>query len=474
LFGLGGNNGQIINTPNSLYQTFSIGTVDDAPFIMKANNRESMFITPGGKVGIGWNNTNGGAPIDFWSDANPANNQSRLSIYADKQGNIESSENMTLIFKNGPAKQFQIKEGSFLGGTVSRFTVLSGGFFGINNPVPTAALDIRSNLNGANFRIFADATGIVESTVDMKSHYSGAANAEFQINRGAPGSANTGFLMNVWGAHFNTSGTFNGLFVGPSASTWYNNTGNTRLWLDAIGYDGLAIVSGNGNNAMFVANTAGATRYEMKINSGGGDDTKFKLCGSAQFGFYQSTATFEDVNTRINIDASNLNGVKISSNTNNTKAFFIENTNFPSGPGLSGYPFIVFADGRTQIGNAFPAVAGVASQAKLSVDGLILARDIRVSNTQGTHWADYVFEKNYKLMPLNEVEKFVQANKHLPEVPSESDVKKDGVDLLEMNVVLLKKIEELYLYTFELTKSSQQQKALIEELSKQIANGNIK
>ncbi|HEY8936476.1 MAG TPA: hypothetical protein VIM65_14700 [Cyclobacteriaceae bacterium] len=88
---------------------------------------------------------------------------------------------------------------------------------------------------------------------------------------------------------------------------------------------------------------------------------------------------------------------------------------------------------------------------KLAVNGKIGAKEVQVENTSST-WADYVFEKDYKLMPLNDVESFVKSNKHLPEIPSAEEVKENGHKLGEMDVLLLKKVEELTLYVIELKK----------------------
>ncbi|PKP44946.1 MAG: hypothetical protein CVT95_09970 [Bacteroidetes bacterium HGW-Bacteroidetes-12] len=55
-------------------------------------------------------------------------------------------------------------------------------------------------------------------------------------------------------------------------------------------------------------------------------------------------------------------------------------------------------------------------------------------------------------MPLNEVENFITENKHLPDVPSATEVKENGIDLAQMDAILLQKIEELTLYIIELKK----------------------
>jgi hypothetical protein len=68
---------------------------------------------------------------------------------------------------------------------------------------------------------------------------------------------------------------------------------------------------------------------------------------------------------------------------------------------------------------------------------------------------DYVFEPSYHLMPLSDLESFTRANKHLPEVPSADEMSRDGMDLKAMNLVLLKKVEELTLHVIELSKQVQ-------------------
>ncbi len=58
-------------------------------------------------------------------------------------------------------------------------------------------------------------------------------------------------------------------------------------------------------------------------------------------------------------------------------------------------------------------------------------------------WADYVFAKDYKVPNLYDIEKYYLANKHLPEIPNEKEIKENGIDVAEMNKLLLKKIEEM-------------------------------
>ena len=76
-------------------------------------------------------------------------------------------------------------------------------------------------------------------------------------------------------------------------------------------------------------------------------------------------------------------------------------------------------------------------------------------------WADYVFDNNYKLKPLAEVESFIKQNHHLPEVPTTQEVNENGMEVGATNTLLLKKVEELTLYIIE-------QQRRIEALEKEI------
>jgi len=99
---------------------------------------------------------------------------------------------------------------------------------------------------------------------------------------------------------------------------------------------------------------------------------------------------------------------------------------------------------------------------KLIVNGGI--RSTRVKVQLEDEWADYVFEEDYDLMPLDEVDKYIQENGHLPNVPSAKQIKMDGLELGEMNVKLMEKIEELTLYMIELRNKNEELSKVIETL----------
>ncbi len=98
---------------------------------------------------------------------------------------------------------------------------------------------------------------------------------------------------------------------------------------------------------------------------------------------------------------------------------------------------------------------------RVEANGMVRARKIKVDSET---WADYVFDENYKLLPLNELELFVKQNKHLPSIPSEKQILEEGVDVTEMNVKMMEKIEELTLYLIEQNKEIEKLKAEIQRM----------
>ncbi len=99
--------------------------------------------------------------------------------------------------------------------------------------------------------------------------------------------------------------------------------------------------------------------------------------------------------------------------------------------------------------------------------GAVFAEDF-VSRPRGLNVPDYVFDKEYKLMPINDLRAYIDQNQHLPDIPNAEKIKKDGIKVGQLQMNLLKKIEELTLYTLEQQKVLQAQQAKIEALEKKM------
>jgi len=121
--------------------------------------------------------------------------------------------------------------------------------------------------------------------------------------------------------------------------------------------------------------------------------------------------------------------------------------------------------GRVGIGTLTPSQA-------LEVQGNIRANGSFLANGTTLNVPDYVFEPDYKLRSLADLQTYIAREKHLPDIPSAQEIKEQGVNLSELQMQLLKKVEELTLYTLEQEKVNQtqarriaQQEQLIHELS---------
>lgn len=123
------------------------------------------------------------------------------------------------------------------------------------------------------------------------------------------------------------------------------------------------------------------------------------------------------------------------------------------------YKSLVFFQGNVGIGISNPAN-------KLDVNGIIHSREVKVDLSFPA--PDYVFANDYNLRSLKEVETFVNKNSHLPEIPSAKEFEKNGIQLAEMNMALLKKVEELTLYAIQQEKKTEKMLKIIEELNKRL------
>ncbi len=128
-----------------------------------------------------------------------------------------------------------------------------------------------------------------------------------------------------------------------------------------------------------------------------------------------------------------------------------------NGPALSGASQTLSVNGKLAIGTNH-----VPNDYHLAVKGNIIAEKVLVKLQE--NWPDYVFDQNYSLRSLYDIESYILSHKHLPNIPSAKEIKEEGVDVGTMNAKLLEKIEELTLYMIQLKKENEALKYRIEKL----------
>jgi hypothetical protein len=227
--------------------------------------------------------------------------------------------------------------------------------------------------------------------------------------------------------NYNTSGKSSLLFNAGNGSSsnvfWinYNKTAST---------DRLAFVDGGAIERMSISNgghvrlngTSGGTVLSIIENPNSGVGAHFVSEGANNIKFQLKRTTDGVVNTELR---------------------------------TVGNSFMNANSGNVGIGTTNP-------DAKLAVKGTIHAEEVKVDlQIPGP---DYVFEPTYQLPSLTEIENYIKTNKHLPEVPSAKEMETNGINLSEMNMLLLKKVEELTLHLIEMQKeNSNVQKRLTEQ-----------
>jgi len=176
-----------------------------------------------------------------------------------------------------------------------------------------------------------------------------------------------------------------------------------------------------------------------------------------EFRLRPTDGLYQDYRLDIVASASDIGAVRMSIKDN----VFLKTYGYYNLTGLSlgvaGYEdlFHLKNSGNVGIGTTNP-------DEKLTVNGVIHAREVKVDLSGSL--ADFVFNPNYKLMSLPQVEQFVKANNHLPQMPLAEEVAKNGLSMGEMQNKLLQKVEELTLYSIEQEKG---RKVLEEKLAKQ-------
>lgn len=138
---------------------------------------------------------------------------------------------------------------------------------------------------------------------------------------------------------------------------------------------------------------------------------------------------------------------------------------------------VISTDGKIGIGTIFADVNPTNpnspydyAEYRLFVKDGIRTEKVKVDIGTGS-WGDFVFKADYNLMPLTELQKYIRVHQHLPNVPTATEVEKQGLNVGEMQRLQMIKIEELTLYLLELKKENDQLRERVEKLENQVKNG---
>jgi hypothetical protein len=278
------------------------------------------------------------------------------------------------------------------------------------------------------------------------------------------GTTTPAYKLDVTGASDEFKARFQGpdgyILIGPGNSGWAhiytdrpNFIFNQNVWsitggfssysaanlvLQTNGTSRLTILNSNGNVGIGTAtptsklHVSSTGTVEMQVSSDGATTSR---------SIYSLTRASSFWNIGMNVNQSNTDDLQFRFNG-------------------STYPFTIQSGGNVGIGTTSP-------DAKLSVKGQIHAQEVKV-DLNGSVAPDYVFDKDYKLPSLEEIQPYIKANKHLPEVPSAKDMEENGINVGEMNLLLLKKVEELTLYLIETKAAQEADRARVTTLEEEI------
>lgn len=415
-----------------------IGTTDNQPLVFKVNNKRAGYIDSESSNSLIFLGVNAGKNNTTWS--NIAIGFDALSGGATGPNNIALGGNSLKLNTDGTGNV--AIGGNSLASNLSGYGNLAIGFAALNKNIVANSVGIgyealTNNVNGSN--------NLAIGSYALRSNISGSQN----VGIGAEALRN------------NTSS--NNMAIGQSA-LFANTTGTQNT---AIGSLTMASNVGGSNN------TAIGALSQRLLNGGSGNlglgtnSLYDNITGNNNIaiGFEAGKTVIGNSNVLIGYQAgyNETGNDKLYLANSNTANPLIKGDFAASTLRINSKTTGYLAVGDFDAASPMPTPVGY----RLIVQDGILTEKIKVAlKTSATDWADYVFAKDYTLMPLDKVEAFIHANKHLPNVPSADEMVKDGLDVSKTSKMLMEKIEELTLYMIEMNKEIKALKAENEKLKK--------
>lgn len=403
----------------------SIGNIQNGSLTINvgANNEERIRVLPSGYVGIGV--TEPSVPLQVngiirWGGLSQNyfySGQDAGGGYIEQVGN--SSAETRIRFQTAKPGDFSSYSQFYVDpnqGFSFHTTGSANGNVGIGTTTPGAKLHVLKQHSLNTLAPGTATSGVHIGGVSTSDHATGLT---FGASGAAEGQAHAGIYVQSSG-NYGTK-----MYFGTTDD--YSVGTKTRMIIDYNGNVGLGTIS---------PATKLQVNYQRAIN--------ISSIGTAAYGLHIGGVAAPDYANGITFGASGTAegqahaGIYVQSSGNyGTKMYFGTTDDYSAG---SKTRMVINHAGDVGIGTTQP-------DAKLTVKGKIHAEEVKVDLS--VPGPDYVFEKEYRLKSLEEVEKFVSENKHLPEIPSAKTMEKEGISMGEMQMKLLQKIEELTLYLIQ-------------------------
>lgn len=336
---------------------------------------------------------------------------------------------------------------------VQRMVIDVNGRLGLGTTAPGYRFDLltTTDLRGMNLNNSMTTTSTTYGAfITANNTGTGSAYGVYGYGRGAGGS------------NFGVYGFSN---EGAIATGVFGNANTNATTLTAYGVQGTSSGAGTSNYGLFGSATgAGITNYGVYGSaSGGTTNWAGYFVNNVYTGGALGLGTTTIADSRLSVQQS---GTTVATGK------FLNTSKGPNTSwihfGTSGDWYLRSASNsgkviiQDQNANATVCIGTTvpATGYKLSVSGKVICTELKV--LLQSNWPDYVFAKDYSLMPLKQLEEYISVNSHLPGVPSASEISEsDGLAVGEMQTVLLKKLEEANLYILQLHKRVEELEAKV-------------